>query len=60
MDGSTVDGTGDPLRLEQATLDRMLAPQDLPAYGRLLQAVMDGDLTLSIRGDEAEECWRSR
>jgi glucose-6-phosphate 1-dehydrogenase len=53
-----LNGAGDPFRLEQATLDRMLAPQDLPAYGRLLQAVMEGDLTLSIRGDEAEECWR--
>jgi glucose-6-phosphate 1-dehydrogenase len=50
--------TGGPFRLEQAALDRMPAPQDLPGYGRLLQAVLDGDLTLSIRGDEAEECWR--
>jgi glucose-6-phosphate 1-dehydrogenase len=53
-----LNGAGDPFRLEQATLDRMLAPQDLPAYGRLLQAVLDGDPTPSIRGDEAEECWR--
>ena len=53
-----LNGAGDPFRLEQATLERVLAPQDVPAYGRLLLAVMDGDLTLSIRGDEAEECWR--
>jgi glucose-6-phosphate 1-dehydrogenase len=53
-----LNGAGDPFRLEQATLEQVLAPQDLPAYGRLLLAVMDGDLTLSIRGDEAEECWR--
>ena len=53
-----LNGAGDPFRLEQTALDRILAPQDLPAYGRLLLAVMDGDLTLSIRGDEAEECWR--
>jgi glucose-6-phosphate 1-dehydrogenase len=52
-----LNGAGDPFRLEQAALERLLGPQDLPAYGRLLQAVMDGDLTLSIRGDEAEECW---
>jgi glucose-6-phosphate 1-dehydrogenase len=49
---------GDPFRLEHATLEQVLAPQDVPAYGRLLLAVLDGDLTLSIRGDEAEECWR--
>jgi glucose-6-phosphate 1-dehydrogenase len=53
-----LNGAGDPFRLEQATLEHMLAPQDLPAYGRLLLAVIDGDLTLSIRGDEAEQCWR--
>jgi glucose-6-phosphate 1-dehydrogenase len=53
-----LNGVGDPFRLEQATLERVLAPQDLPAYGRLLLAVIDGDLTLSIRGDEAEQCWR--
>jgi glucose-6-phosphate 1-dehydrogenase len=28
------------------------------AYGRLLLAVLQGDPTLSIRGGEAEECWR--
>jgi glucose-6-phosphate 1-dehydrogenase len=53
-----LNGAGDPFRLEQATLEHVLAPQDVPAYGRLLLAVMDGDPTLSIRGDEAEECWR--
>ena len=53
-----LNGAGDPFRLEHATLKHVLAPQDLPAYGRLLLAVMDGDLTPSIRGDEAEECWR--
>jgi glucose-6-phosphate 1-dehydrogenase len=53
-----LSGAGDPFRLEQATLEHVLAPWDVPAYGRLLQAVMDGDLTLSIRGDEVEECWR--
>ena len=53
-----LNGAGDPFRLEHATLEQVLAPQDVPAYGRLLLAVLDGDLTLSIRGDEAEECWR--
>jgi glucose-6-phosphate 1-dehydrogenase len=31
---------------------------ELPAYGRLLLNVLNGDTTLSIRGDEAEESWR--
>jgi glucose-6-phosphate 1-dehydrogenase len=30
----------------------------LPAYGRLLLDVLNGDPTLSIRADEAEESWR--
>jgi glucose-6-phosphate 1-dehydrogenase len=53
-----LNGAGDPFRLEQAELERGLAPQELPAYGRVLLAVLEGDPTLSIRGDEAEECWR--
>jgi hypothetical protein len=39
-------------------LDTDLAPHDLPAYSRLLLDICDGDATLSIRGDEAEEAWR--
>ena len=35
-----------------------ILPPELPAYGRLLQAVLGGDAALSIRGDEAEESWR--
>jgi glucose-6-phosphate 1-dehydrogenase len=35
-----------------------IEPPELPAYGRLLQAVLGGDAALSIRGDEAEESWR--
>jgi glucose-6-phosphate 1-dehydrogenase len=53
-----LNGAGDPFSLEHATLEHVLAPRDLPAYGLLLLAVMDGDRTLSIHGDEAEECWR--
>jgi glucose-6-phosphate 1-dehydrogenase len=36
---------------------RMPTP-DLPAYGRLLLDVLNGNAALSIRGDEAEESWR--
>ena len=35
-----------------------LAPQALPAYARLLLDIIEGDPTLSIRADEAEESWR--
>lgn len=44
--------------LEPATLTASLAPQEIPAYGRLLLDVLEGDVTLSIRDDEAEEAWR--
>ena len=30
----------------------------MTAYGRVILDVLHGDPTLSIRGDEAEECWR--
>ena len=53
-----INGPGDPFDLEAAALDLELAPQELPAYARLLLAVLEGDATLSIRDDEAEESWR--
>jgi glucose-6-phosphate 1-dehydrogenase len=53
-----LNGAGDPFDLEPACLDTDLAPQTLPAYGRLLLDIFEGDATLSIRGDEAEEAWR--
>jgi glucose-6-phosphate 1-dehydrogenase len=53
-----LNGAGDPMELEQAELDLQLAPQELPAYARLLLDIVEGDPTLSIRGDEAEQAWR--
>ncbi len=53
-----LNGSGDPFCLEPATLDLELAPQELSAYARLLLDVFEGDPSLSIRGDEAEESWR--
>lgn len=53
-----VNGPGDPFDLEHVELGAELTPQDPPAYGRLLQGVLEGDPTLSIRADEAEESWR--
>jgi glucose-6-phosphate 1-dehydrogenase len=56
--GVNINGPGHPFELEAVTLDAALAPQELPAYARLLLDVFEGDAVLSIRGDEAEECWR--
>jgi glucose-6-phosphate 1-dehydrogenase len=53
-----INGPGDPFDLECVELGTELAPQDPPAYGRLLLDVLEGDPTLSIRADEAEESWR--
>jgi glucose-6-phosphate 1-dehydrogenase len=47
-----------PGTLAPLTLGAELPPPDLPAYGQLLRTVLNGDASLSIRGDEAEESWR--
>ncbi|MFG2563443.1 glucose-6-phosphate dehydrogenase [Streptomyces sp. NPDC048496] len=44
--------------LAPLSLSAQMEPPDLPAYGRLLLDVLNGDPALSIRGDEAEEAWR--
>ncbi|HSK86300.1 MAG TPA: glucose-6-phosphate dehydrogenase [Rubrobacter sp.] len=56
--GVEINGPGDPFELEHVELGAVLAPQEVPAYGRLLLGVLEGDPTLSIRDDEAEESWR--
>jgi glucose-6-phosphate 1-dehydrogenase len=53
-----INGPGDPFCLEPVELDCRLAPQEPSAYARLLVDVFDGNPVLSIRADEAEECWR--
>ncbi|HKE98783.1 MAG TPA: glucose-6-phosphate dehydrogenase [Actinomycetes bacterium] len=54
----TGSGGGAPFTLAPMTLTSVLDPPELPAYGRLLLDVLNGDAALSIRGDEAEEAWR--
>jgi glucose-6-phosphate 1-dehydrogenase len=44
--------------LAPLTLAAQLPPPALPAYGQLIHEVLEGNATLSIRGDEAEESWR--
>lgn len=53
-----VNEPGDLCNLERIELDKRFPSGGLPAYARLLLDIMDGDPTLSIRDDEAEESWR--
>jgi glucose-6-phosphate 1-dehydrogenase len=56
--GININGPGDPFDLEPVRLDAELTPQRPSEYGRVLLAVLSGNAMLSIRADEAEECWR--
>jgi glucose-6-phosphate 1-dehydrogenase len=53
-----INGPGDPFTIDPVTLEAAFGPGDLPAYGEVLRGVLEGDPTLSVRGDTAEECWR--
>ena len=53
-----VNGEDDPFELERVVLDSPLRAGELNAYGEVLSSLLDGDATLSVRGDVAEECWR--
>lgn len=53
-----LNGRGDPFNLEVEQLGLHLSPQELSPYARLLLDAFEGDPTMSIRGDEAEESWR--
>lgn len=54
----TGSAAGSPPRLAPLILNAHLSAPELPAYSRVLMDVLNGDSTLSIRGDEAEEAWR--
>jgi glucose-6-phosphate 1-dehydrogenase len=56
--GMNLNRPGAPFPLERIELGVDFISQGLPAYGRLLLQVLEGDCTLSIRDDEAEESWR--
>lgn len=53
-----VNGEGDPFVVDPVSLKTDLNPGQLDAYGEVLEGVLDGDPTLSVRGDTAEDCWR--
>lgn len=54
----TVNSPGDPFTLDRTRLSSQMGAVDLPAYGQVLAGVLEGDPTLSVRGDVAEVCWR--
>ncbi|MEV8215021.1 glucose-6-phosphate dehydrogenase [Leifsonia sp. NPDC077715] len=53
-----INGTGDPYELERTTLTADFGPGALLAYGEVLEGILDGDPSLSVRADTAVECWR--
>jgi len=53
-----INGADEVFDLEETVMVAELAPQKVSAYGKVILDVLHGDPTLSIRGDEAEECWR--
>lgn len=53
-----VNGPGDILSLDRATLNAELSASDLLPYGEVLEGVLTGDPLLSVRADAAEDCWR--
>lgn len=53
-----VNGPGDPHVIERSSLTADFGPGQLLAYGEVLAGILDGDPSLSVRGDTAVECWR--
>ena len=54
-----VNGPYDPFDLEQLELSADFAPQEFfSAYERLFLDLLEGNTTLFVRADEAEEAWR--
>ncbi|QIN82203.1 glucose-6-phosphate dehydrogenase [Rubrobacter tropicus] len=54
-----VNGPHDPFDLEQIELGADFAPQEFfAAYQRVFLDLLEGNTTLFIRADEAEEAWR--
>lgn len=53
-----VNGGDDPFELKRASLLADLGEGSLKAYAEVLSGILDGDGTLSVRGDTAEQCWR--
>jgi glucose-6-phosphate 1-dehydrogenase len=53
-----INGAGDPRDIDHVTMLADFAAGELPEYGEVLKGVVEGDPTLSVRGDMAVDCWR--
>jgi glucose-6-phosphate 1-dehydrogenase len=53
-----VNGPGDPHEIDRIALEAEFGPGELNAYGEVLEGILDGDPSLSVRADTAVECWR--
>ena len=53
-----INGPGDPYELERVSLDATFGDGQLLAYREVLAGILDGDPSLSVRGDSAVEGWR--
>ena len=54
-----INGTGRPVRARARDARRPSSGRaQLLAYGEVLAGILDGDPSLSVRGDTAVECWR--
>lgn len=51
------DGTR-PFALKTIDFDAELGSGSVRAYAEVLSGILDGDASLAVRGDAAEECWR--
>lgn len=56
--GLNVNGSENPFALTRTQLTAELGEGALLAYAEVLSEILDGDPTLSVRGDAAEQCWR--
>ncbi|MEO6199576.1 MAG: glucose-6-phosphate dehydrogenase [Cryobacterium sp.] len=52
-----LNGPGDPHVLDRVSLGASFGPGQLLAYGEVLEALLDGDTSLSVPADVAEQCW---
>lgn len=52
-----LNGPGDPFHLDRAALEAEFGEGARRAYSEVLSGVIDGDPSLSVRGDTAERCW---
>jgi glucose-6-phosphate 1-dehydrogenase len=52
-----VNAVGDLYAMEPVDLMAELTPSDLPPYARILRGILQGQMELAVRDDEAEASW---